>query len=590
MKSLPRPLLLILLISVCCIGMFFSIRALTLNQMLISDLSINGRVLQGRGRVLPLTFPSQRGEYRVRFSAERAEFREGVIAIRVDDCINSVSVNGVRQVHAELPFCKLDDVLTLDISEFLQPGINRIELAVFNAQGYSYFDLVAVRGPLTRLFFLSVFGLCGLGGLIFLGCLFGAPRPQVAAIVLLCVGVSFRAWYLWSSPLAQRGYDTAGHIQYIEYILNEGRIPAISEGWQTYHPPLYYALNVAWLRLVDWTIGIGDDRVVVYRLFSLLLSVSVLYVGFLYTLLLPTGSVRSLFPRTIALGAIIFFPALVYPAAQIGNDTLVLLIMSGALLLLQHWWQTPSMRRWVGICILLTAGVLTKSSMYLLVLVAISTGLLQGKLAWQTRIARIVLLAVAVLLGAGWFLKLRIVEQGQSHVVGNLKQLPSALKVDSAPRSFLTFNPLAILNIPYVDPYRPSTRRDNFLEYEFRTAFMGEFNHGVRATLPAQVLLGLGMCACVALLFGITARVVERDLRFLPPGLAIVIAGAGAVMMRVLTPYAPIQDFRYLAFLVPALVCLAVRSENGLLSITTNLLLVAMSVCSVVFFSHIAFA
>jgi hypothetical protein len=41
----------------------------------------------------------------------------------------------------------------------------------------------------------------------------------------------------------QKGFDAAGHIEYIQKIKSESRFPLAEEGVQMYHPPLYYSLG-----------------------------------------------------------------------------------------------------------------------------------------------------------------------------------------------------------------------------------------------------------------------------------------------------------------------------------------------------------
>ena len=41
------------------------------------------------------------------------------------------------------------------------------------------------------------------------------------------------------------GFDADGHLDYINYLLEKGRIPLANEGWQMYQPPLYYWISAA---------------------------------------------------------------------------------------------------------------------------------------------------------------------------------------------------------------------------------------------------------------------------------------------------------------------------------------------------------
>ena len=48
----------------------------------------------------------------------------------------------------------------------------------------------------------------------------------------------------WKLPL-EMGMDANGHLQYIRYLFENGRIPLATEGWQMFQSPLYYLLAAA---------------------------------------------------------------------------------------------------------------------------------------------------------------------------------------------------------------------------------------------------------------------------------------------------------------------------------------------------------
>jgi hypothetical protein len=58
------------------------------------------------------------------------------------------------------------------------------------------------------------------------------------------------AWFamavnnFWKLPL-EMGMDAKGHLQYIRYLFENGRIPLATEGWQMFQSPLYYLLAAA---------------------------------------------------------------------------------------------------------------------------------------------------------------------------------------------------------------------------------------------------------------------------------------------------------------------------------------------------------
>jgi hypothetical protein len=76
----------------------------------------------------------------------------------------------------------------------------------------------------------------------------GGSWPRTALAVM---GLFWLALYVRKAlglPVAL-GFDADAHIQYMRFILEQGRIPRADEGWEAFHPPLYYCLGAAlrWL-------------------------------------------------------------------------------------------------------------------------------------------------------------------------------------------------------------------------------------------------------------------------------------------------------------------------------------------------------
>ncbi len=63
------------------------------------------------------------------------------------------------------------------------------------------------------------------------------------------IGIALIAWliitmaYHAHTPLGNRTYDFQGHLTYTKIIANEHRFPRPHDGWETFHPPLYYLVN-----------------------------------------------------------------------------------------------------------------------------------------------------------------------------------------------------------------------------------------------------------------------------------------------------------------------------------------------------------
>src|SRR5262249_25521418 len=68
--------------------------------------------------------------------------------------------------------------------------------------------------------------------------------PQLALVLvhLLWLGIFVEKFV--RIPLTS-GFDATNHLRYVELLRGTGAVPLPSDGWSTYHPPLYYALVAA---------------------------------------------------------------------------------------------------------------------------------------------------------------------------------------------------------------------------------------------------------------------------------------------------------------------------------------------------------
>lgn len=74
--------------------------------------------------------------------------------------------------------------------------------------------------------------------------------PSRACWLLLVAWVLLCANNLTRLPLLA-GFDAQGHLDYVRFITEQGRLPLATEGWQTFQSPLYYLLAAGLRRLAD---------------------------------------------------------------------------------------------------------------------------------------------------------------------------------------------------------------------------------------------------------------------------------------------------------------------------------------------------
>ncbi len=114
------------------------------------------------------------------------------------------------------------------------------------------------------------------------------------------------------------GYDHRGHLQYILYILDNSRLPLVTEGWNMADPPLYYSISALFYSLSDRLF----DTETAYRILRLLpLICGAVQIEICYR------AMRAVYPDREdlqALGTVIggLLPINIYVSQFIGTETL----------------------------------------------------------------------------------------------------------------------------------------------------------------------------------------------------------------------------------------------------------------------------
>lgn len=147
---------------------------------------------------------------------------------------------------------------------------------------------------------------------------------------------------------------------------------------------------------------------------------------------------------------------------------------------------------------------------------------------------------------SGWFTVYRIVQNtGQSYVTGNTSGLAGGLGIPNTLPMYTTFNPIAVVSIPYNSPWDDATRRQYFWEYFYRSAFFGEFNYGDSLKILASWILFFSYFVIALMVYGIWRSIRTRLYPSIPFYLLLFFLLVGAMLNRFQYPFTPSQDFRY---------------------------------------------
>ena len=527
----------------------------------------------------PAVFQEERRVAKVHFALQSGALRHSLFSIHTDDCITGLVVNE-KQVPFTRPLCTYPLADTFDLSAYLQTGENRITAYVRNHSNLGMFDISVARSDPLYLFCTLLTYLCL--ALIFQQLLQTHPSWADFHPLYYCflLGVLLRLMYVTVTPPTVRAHDPEAHRYYVQHIAEHGELPKYDQEWETHQAPLYYlALAPAEKLLKAFQI---EDAAInrFYQWISCAMGVLAL------ALALQMG--RILFPRNqqamwLYGGLVSTFPGFIYPSARIGNDILLLLIATGFIAALQPWWHRPHRQLWLGASALLGLGLLTKLNAVFLFPVVFFCAVLHRTLLPRERVQNIFYALLLPIFISSWFFYSRFIVEQQPSVIGDTQNLTADLLLETTPKHFLVFNPLQVLQQPYVHTFLDETRRSYYWETLFRTAHFGEWNFEDYQFGISELLLFFAMQVLALAVLGIW-----RDLNSVAPSqtplhLLLLFSLLGHAIGRILYPYGPVSDFRYIAYLVIPIAYFATR---GVMSIRTARKEIAHFLCLQTIFGY----
>ncbi len=523
------------------------------------------------------------GDFTVTFDLHAGHLRPTKYYILPDDCLQEITVNDRMITSPDIPFCDYVKGRTINLGPALHSGVNKITVVVRN----NYGDLgLMIRPSFTDIVFLLPFAIILVGILGAFGVVLFLLRPPVWVTnvgAVLLGGIVLRTYYMMITPYWIRGHDTDGHLEYIRYIADNMSLPRPDLGWETWQPPLYYVLGGLWTAL-GRLLGMQQmDLIFGLQVWALLLSIASLFLFAWIGLRILPARQWNFLPLFVAVAA--FLPSFVFQASRINNDVLVIFLQLLAIALFCEWRKRRTLTLWMGTWAAIGCAMLTKNTAILLIPPLLLTMLIEKPLkGWKIWKQKILLMASAlltVLLLAGWFTVYRKIQAGsQNLIIGNNDSLNSGLRVTNTVPHLLVFNPVAIVQHPYNNPWEDSARRQYFWEYLYRSAFFGEFNFGDARVYLASSLLFFSLFATLAAIIGLissTLKSFRTSLFFLLLAGAIL---AGHLIFRMQFPFGSSQDFRYsLLFIVPFSYWLVLGVSSAKQQFFQRWLLVATEIC-----------
>lgn len=517
------------------------------------------------GGKMPLLVSTSGSHLTISMIMRLSAFHPNTYMLMADDCLKGMRINGQILDTAKLSLCDFSVRKGMDLSPFIVTGKNKITFNVDDYGAKGGVDLspslidphILLTQSMLLLFVLS---------LTFIATRV-VPRLRTSPIPwAFAGGTMLRLWYIMGTPPFSRGYDADGHIDYITYMLEHWKVPASADGWEFYHPPLYYALSAIWSRTLTFLhMSLGDiarDVQILSFVLSLITFGVIIWIG---TMLFPAKTKRV--PLMTFLGLLATFPSLVYLSSRINNDTLEQCLAFLALALLLRWWREPlahTVRQWIVLSIVIGLAILTKTNGLLLIAIAFAA-LLFSEVRLKKKLSVAAILLVIVVLMTGWFFALRFYVQRDSALVQNAAELGDELRLKPRVDNFLKFPPVFTALHPFNDPWNDDSGRQLLIPTMFRSAFFGEFSYSSPLLSDTAIsILCVSLASFVFLTIGIVRDIIKSSRPHFPLLLSILVLFAGMVAFRISSPYSTSEDFRYVVLLGLPLAAYAVDGVAAL--------------------------
>jgi len=502
--------------------------------------------------------------------------------IAPDDCIQEIFVNGKKfPLDGIKNLCDFGNGVKLDFSEFVQSGLNYFEVHIIN----SYGGPGGVRIEIPIYGFKSLFFqhyIFALLFLIYVALILRKLKFRFTAISIILLGILVRLiLYTYTGPM-QNAYDTHGHLNYMQVISEEKRLPNNNECWQCYQPPLYYAAFAVVKNIVDRYEPSLTNRILQQG--NLLLSFGCVILGVALILNLFGNRKEAYLAALIS----VLWPGFVLAAPRISNDILFYFGALFCMLFAQRYWRTHKNSDVLLASIGAAIALIAKLNGFVILFAWVIIYVLNAIRFLKIGSLKIWFVSVFILLLSVGFSSHRIIvdiyEGRGANLVTNIVGLPDGLKVKNTVGNYLYFDLQDFLLEPYVDPFDDKGGRQYFWNYAIKTSLFGDFKLW-NSNIGRAFATALGVFALLIFVLSLWS-IIHVKFKDFPPLIFTILSFAALIYYRASHPFSCSNDFRYI---FPVLFPLIYFAVNGV-QILENSRLRKFSYTGLLAFAVLSFA
>ncbi len=439
------------------------------------------------------------------------------IRIKADDYLYSLTVDDMpvplNQI-SESQRWDYNNGFTVNLGHYLTNGENKMEFIISDKNkgryGLTVESKPCIQNPYSLIFITIILILLGFSGYFILSSFI----KDKVLIWIVFAGIALHFHYFGYTDYNVRTYDIlegqTGHINYIEYVVDNLSIPKPDKGWEYHQPPLYYVTSAVFYKI--------GQLIKVNNIYRLLQALSLFYfIGFL---LFGTLIVLRLYGNTILfyLGVLLlfFWPSGFIHAVRIGNDVLIYFLSAGGIYFLQKYYLDNDCKAFYFFLVFAFLAILTKSNavilygiMFLFLLAEAFKAGFDLKKFWLKK---------AGILFTVFFIGFMIHASGNYYYaikegrhdwymaafLNNPQQVNSGLLVGNSFGNYLYFDMKNYLTEPFTSTWQDQYGRQYFWNFFLKSSLFGEFSfEGKYIRTLAMIMSLLLLSMVITVIFGL---------------------------------------------------------------------------------------
>jgi len=500
-----------------------------------------------------------------------------------DDCIQEILINGeIFPLNGIIGLCDYSRGAYLDFSKYVQEGLNRLEFRIMNVNGPGGFRIkpLYIGGFRSISLIHCVFTLLLL---FYIALILRKFKFKLIAISIILLGITVRLIvYSYTGPM-QNPYDVDAHLEYIQIISEEKRIPKNDEGWSTFQPPLYYVISAVIKNIADRYDPNLSNRILQQE--SLLISFACVVFGVALILNL-FGSGRIAY---LAALVSVLWPGFVFAAPRIGNDSLFYFGTLFCMLFVQRFWRlhknSDMLLASIGASIALaakTTGFVILGVWVIIYILSVLRSLKVGSLRTLFASAFIIVLFAGL---SNYRTIINVFDGKKMELIGNSSGLHGRLKVQNNIGNYLYFDLKDYLIFPYTDAWDDNGGRQYFWNYAFKSS-LSLYREISLMNYPLGRILASALNISALIMFILALwGIIHSKFRDFPAMFFVIFSFAALIYFRASYPYSCSNEFRYIFPVLFPIVYFSIRGTQ----ILYNSRLRILSYSSMLIFSILSF-